>query len=374
MKKIFLLVILLGIFYFGFKYWQNYKGLFSANLPSKENIIDLIPQVGQSPMPGQNSTDLPLKIPDGYSISIYAKGLENPRDLVLDPEGKLLISVPSEGKVVAIVGGGVETVAGGLNRPHGLAFSGNKLFVAETNQVAVFDYDKNLNKALNKKKIIDLPGGGRHFTRSLLVKDNKLYVSIGSSCDTCVENDERLAAIWVSNLDGSDFGPFATGLRNAVFMSLNPRTNEIWATEMGRDFLGDDIPPDEVNIIRSGQFYGWPYCWGDGNSDKDLNKDGKAFDCTKSVNPEIKLQAHSAPLGLAFLGNDLLVSYHGSWNRSVPTGYKVVRFKNGVQEDFVSGWQTGGEILGRPVDILVDKENVYISDDKAGVVYLLKPL
>lgn len=343
-------------------------------MPSKENIIDLIPQIGQSPMPGQNSTELPLKIPDGYSISIYAKGLDNPRDLVLDPEGKLLVSIPSEGKVVAIVSGGAETVAGGLNRPHGLAFSGNKLFVAETNQVAVFDYDVNLNKALNKKKIIDLPGGGRHFTRSLLIKDSKLYISIGSSCDTCVEEDERLAAIWVSNLDGSDFKPFATGLRNAVFMSLNPKTNEIWATEMGRDFLGDDIPPDEVNIIRSGQFYGWPFCWGDGNNDKDMNKDGKAFDCTKSVNPEIKLQAHSAPLGLAFLGSDLLVSYHGSWNRSVPTGYKVARFKNGVEEDFITGWQTGGEILGRPADILVEKENIYISDDKAGAVYLLKPL
>ena len=189
-----------------------------------------------------------------------------------------------------------------------------------------------------------------------------------------MESDTRRAAIWWANLDGSDFKPYATGLRNSVFMTLNPTTNEIWATEMGRDFLGDDIPPDEVNIIREGKFYGWPFCWGDGNTDKDVNKGGTKFDCAKSVNPQIKLQAHSAPLGLAFLGSDLLVSYHGSWNRSAPTGYKVVRFRNGVQEDFITGWIKGKEVLGRPVDILVKGNEIYISDDKAGLVYRLKPI
>jgi glucose/arabinose dehydrogenase len=373
LKKVILLAFLLGVVFLGVKYWPGYRGLLTANLPSKEKITDLIPEAGVS-QPGENNTNLPLSIPDGYSISIFAKDLGDPRDLILDPTGSLLVSIPSQGRVVAIFDGTVETVLGGLDRPHGLAFEGTKLYVAETDGVSVYNYDPNLYKGLNGKKIIELPSGGRHFSRSILIKDSKLYVSTGSSCDTCVESDERRAAIWVANLDGSGFKPFATGLRNSVFMAVNPSTNEIWATEMGRDFLGDDIPPDEVNIVKDNQFYGWPYCWGDANPDKDFNQGGGTFNCNQSVNPQIKLQAHSAPLGLAFLGNDLLVSYHGSWNRSIPTGYKVVRFKNGVQEDFITGWISGGEVLGRPVDILVDGSKIYISDDKAGVIYLLNPL
>ena len=373
-RKIFFLVILLVALFIGARYWKSYRGLVTSNLPSKEKIADLIPGEGETIGPGVNSTGLPLKIPDGYTISIFAKDLDNPRDLVLDPGGVVLTSITSGGKVVAIFNGSVETVTGGLNRPHGLAFNGSKLYIAETNQVAVYDYDLKLKKAINKRKIIDLPAGGGHFTRSLLIRDDKLYVSIGSSCNVCEEEDKRRAAVWVSNLDGSDFKPFATGLRNAVFMALNPVNNDIWVTEMGRDNLGDDLPPEEINVLKEGKFYGWPYCWGNRNPDKDLNPQGTKFDCTTSENPHITFQAHSAPLGLAFLGSDLLVAYHGSWNRSIPTGYKVVRFTNGVASDFITGWQSGSEILGRPADILVDGEKIYVSDDKAGVVYLLKPL
>ena len=371
MKKVIFLLLFLGLGYFA---WKNYWGIWKANAPAKESIADLIQTALQTPKPGENKTDFPLKIPDGYSISIFAKDLENPRDLILDPSGVVIVSIPNQGRVVALFNGEVEEVVAGLNKPHGLAFSGNKLYVAETNQVSVYDYDTRIYKAINKKKIIDLPFGGRHITRSLLIKEGKIYVSIGSSCDTCVESDKRRGAIWFANLDGSDFKPYARGLRNSVFMTLSPATNEIWATEMGRDFLGDDTPPDEVNIIREGKFYGWPFCWGDGSPDRDENKNGTKFDCAGSVNPQIKLQAHSAPLGLAFLDNDLLVSYHGSWNRSIPTGYKVVRFRNGVQEDFISGFTRGSEVLGRPVDILLKGSDIYISDDKAGVVYLLKAI
>ncbi len=360
MKKVaFLLFAATLAFYL----WKNNQGIWQTNapIPEEKRIT-------------QNLTNLPLNVPAGYSILIYAKNLGNPRDLTIDPKGVVLASITGQGKVVAIVNGGAVAVAEGLNKPHGLAFSGNKLYIAETDQVAVYDYDLASHKAVNKRKIIDLPSGGGHFTRSLLVRDGKLYVSVGSSCDTCVESDARRAAIWWANLDGSDFKPFATGLRNSVFIATNPNTNEIWATEMGRDFLGDDIPPDEVNIIKEGQFYGWPYCWGDGNPDKNTNRNGAKFNCAKSINPQIKLQAHSAPLGLAFLGGDLLVAYHGSWNRSVPTGYKVVKFHNGAAEDFITGWLEGSEVLGRPVDILVKGSEIYISDDKAGVIYLLKSI
>lgn len=374
MKKIILLLVLVVLVSTGYYFWQKYSGIYFANAPAKENIADLIQNAAGTPKPGENNTSLPLKIPDGYALSIYAKDLGNPRDLVLDPEGTLLVSIPDQGRVVAVFGNSVETVVDGLNKPHGLAFNGLKLYIAETDNVSVYDYDARINKAINKKKIIDLPGGGEHFTRSLLIKDNKLYVSIGSDCNACVEADQRRASIWQSNLDGSDFKAFATGLRNSVFLTLTPSGSEIWATNMGRDYLGDDLPPDTINVIKEGANYGWPYCYGNKVTDKQINPGNSKFDCSKMEAPKLAFQAHSAPLGLAFLDGDLLVAYHGSWNRSVPTGYKIVRFKGDKEEDFITGWLKGREVLGRPVDILVKGTDIFISDDKAGVIYLVKKI
>lgn len=371
MKKIFIIAILI-VLLLGYFLWQKYKGIYFANAPAGQNIADIIEKATKSPSPGENKTNLPLKIPDGYTLSIYAKGLGNPRDLIFDPSGNVLVSIPARGKVSAIIGGQEVTVADGLNKPHGLAFDGTRLFIAVTDGVSVYDYDSSTHRATNAKKIIDLPGGGEHFTRSLLIKDGKLYVSTGSDCNACIESDARRASIWRANLDGRDFKAFATGLRNSVFMAINPSTNEIWATNMGRDFLGDDLPPDTVNVIKEGANYGWPYCYGNRVTDKETNPGNSKFDCSKMEPPNLAFQAHSAPLGLAFLDGDLLVAYHGSWNRSVPTGYKIVRFKGDSQEDFITGWLNGRQVLGRPVDILVKGSDIYISDDKAGVIYLLR--
>lgn len=357
------MVILLILTGLGYYIWTQYKGVYFANKPSGQNIVQLI----------QNKTQLPLKIPDGYSLSIYASGLNDPRDLTFDPNGNVVVSLTAAGQVDAIVNGEPMKIISGLNEPHGITFSGNKLFVAETNAVSVFDYDGKNLKATNKKKIVDLPGGGEHFTRSILIKDNQIYVSIGSDCNACVESDPKRAAIWVANLDGSNFRLFATGLRNSVFLITNPQTNEIWATDMGRDFLGDNLPPDTINIIKNGENFGWPYCYGKQVIDQEINPVGTKFDCTKTSLPQIEIPAHSAPLGLAFQGKVLFVAYHGSWNRSVPTGYKVVQVDNGVISDFITGWlQPDGSVLGRPVDILIQGTNMYISDDKAGVIYHLK--
>lgn len=330
------------------------------------------------PKEAVNTTNLPLKIADIYNISIFAEDLGNPRDLEVDPDGTLVVSLTSQGRVVTLPD--KKVVAQNLNRPHGIAFADNKIYIAETNQVAVYDYDLNTKITTNKRKIIDLPAGGNHFTRSILIKNNKIYVSIGSSCNVCEERDERRAAIWFANLDGSDFKPFAQGLRNSVFMTLHSQTNEIWATDMGRDLIGDDLPPEEINIIKESKFYGWPYCYGKQATDQKTNSNNAKYNCADSVPAHITFQAHSAPLGLAFLGNDLLVAYHGSWNRSILTGYKVVKFsldKNGnpVGEptDFITGWLQGNEALGRPADILIKNEDeIYISDDKKGVVYLVE--
>jgi glucose/arabinose dehydrogenase len=216
------------------------------------------------------------------------------------------------------------------------------------------------------------------------VSNNELLVSIGSSCNVCHESDPRRAAVYVADLDGKNFRPFATGLRNTVFLATRPADGKIWGTEMGRDFLGDDLPPDEINIIESGKNYGWPTCYGQNIHDTDFDKNTyirnpcQAPFETPSV---IDIPAHHAPLGLAFTenGNVLYVSYHGSWNRSSPVGYKVVKYQLDSDgklvsvADFMTGFlQPDGAIIGRPVGILAVSDNeIYLTDDRAGVVYLI---
>ncbi len=255
--------------------------------------------------------------------------------------------------------------------------------------MAVYDYVGL--KATNKRKIIDLPSGGGHYTRTILFMpppdQSKLLISVGSSCNVCNEEDWRRAKILASNADGYDLGLFASGLRNSVFMAIHPVTGQIWATEMGRDYLGDELPPDEINVIEEGKDYGWPLCYGKNIHDTDFNKN-TVTPCKEPIMRAsyIDIPAHSAPLGLAFFPGDgwpkeyrgnLLVAYHGSWNRSEPTGYKIVRYrldnmgKHLGNEDFITGWLTkDNKAYGRPVDILIRPDGaIFISDDKAGLIY-----
>ena len=232
--------------------------------------------------------------------------------------------------------------------------------------------------------IVDLPFGRGHLSRTLGInRSDKMYVSVGSSCNVCEESDQRRATIMEYNPDGSGERVFAEGVRNSVGFVFHPSTDEIWATENGRDNLGNDLPPDEINILRSGQDYGWPYCYGKNIPDPAFDDSGR---CTATEETVHDLQAHSAPLGLRFVSSaqfpeewqgDLLVAYHGSWNRRPPTGYKVVRLNvegNSIvgEEDFISGWLLdNGTSVGRPVDLIFGPEDgaLYISDDKAGVIY-----
>lgn len=378
MRNLLIIIIVVGaIAAFSF-YSKNLSGIWPAIELPKQDISDIITN-----RKSENKTASPFTLPSGLSVSIYSKALGNVRDLEFDPGGNLLASLTKEGKVVALpdknkdgISDETVTVVSGLNQPHGIAFRENKIYIAETNVVAVYDYDQTNFKATNKKKIIDLPSGSGHFTRSLLFNGDKLLISIGSSCNVCNEKDSRRASIMISNPDGSDLKTFASGLRNSVFMTKNPVTGDVWATEMGRDLLGDDIPPDEINIIREGN-YGWPICYGKNVHDTEFDKNAYIRNpCSDDqAHPSlIDIPAHSAPLGLAFWKGSLLVAFHGSWNRSVPTGYKIVKIdpKTGKIEDFITGWLKGKEALGRPVDILVrDDKTIFVSDDKSGVVYKL---
>lgn len=398
MKKIILFILVALVAWGALFVYRNLRGAAPAVLKAPV-IQELVEKDFTPDMPSRNTTGMPLTIPDGVSLSIFARDLGAPRVLRFDPKGVLLVSIPGRGQVVALPDGNGDgvadktvVVASGLRSPHGLAFHEGKLFVAEIDEVAVYDYDADMHKATNKRGIVDLPSSGIHVTRTIDVgSDGRLYISVGSSCNVCHEKDSRRAKILVADVDGGNLHEYATGLRNSVFFIWDA-PGRMWATDMGRDLIGDDIPPDEINIVEEGKFYGWPYCYGKKVWDRQFNSSQEAQDrCTGSAPSHVDLQAHSAPLGLRFVPEswgkeyqgDLLVSYHGSWNRTVPTGYKVVRIKLDstgnyeATEDFITGWLGGAKgasgAHGRPVDIIFDASGVgYISDDKAGVVYRLE--
>ncbi|MDP3900166.1 MAG: PQQ-dependent sugar dehydrogenase [bacterium] len=394
MKKILIVVIIAILFIFlvsivsVFLFKEKFKGILPAILMPSQDIAKMIKKSQDA---SGNGAESPLVFSDNFKISIFAEKLPGARVLALGPDGDMWVSQTGKGLIsrLEVKDGEVssqEIILKNLNNPHGLVFDyreQNNLYIAETDQVSVYNTE---TKVL--KKIFDLPKGGRHFTRTLMWHpDGRLLISIGSSCDVCDEEDDKYASIISINPDGSDMKVVAAGLRNSVFMATHPVTGEVWATEMGRDNLGDDLPPDEINIIKAGKNYGWPTCYGENIHDADFDKNTYIRNpCEDNEPSHIDLPAHSAPLGLAFVPEEgwpeeywhnLLVAYHGSFNRSEPTGYKIARLKvdaNGVfsgAEDFISGWlQNGVNALGRPVDLLIQPGGIlYISDDQAGVIY-----
>jgi glucose/arabinose dehydrogenase len=352
---------------------------------------------GDLPGTGGNATGLPLTLPAGFRIGRFTNTTVGPlRMMAFSPDGILFASMPSraglyggsgqaDGVVYAFPdrnGDGIsdETweMLTGLRMPHGLAFHGGYLYVAEEAQVARYAYQTG--GALGPRAVIAaLPSGGSHLSRTIAFGPNgKMYVSVGSPCNDCTDGAAGTAAVWEFNADGTGGRVYAAGIRNAVGLAFNPSTGELWGTENGRDYLGDDLPPDELNTIRDGGHYGWPYCYGFRINDPKH----PSYDCGTTMPSMRDLQAHSAPLGLAFvppgrwgsLSGDLIVARHGSWNRTQPVGYDVIRVD--LEGDavvgervFVSGWLTdSGVKLGRPVDVAFGPDGaLYVSDDKRAI-------
>lgn len=338
---------------------------------------------------------LNLSAPANIQIEIFASNVPHARHMAFDDQGILFVSQTYDGKVVALPDLGnkgkadnVTAILENEKRPHGLAFArldtGYYLYVAEERRVIRM---KRLAKPLayGEPEVIvpDIPVGEGHFTRTIKIKDNKLYLSVGSSCNVCIEKDKMRAAISRYDLDGKNSELFATGLRNTVGMEFSPYTGELWGVDNGRDMLGDELPREKLNIIRRGKNYGWPYCIEDKKWDKDFNI---PYDCGGTEPPAQMFPAHHAPLGMAFyqtgalpreFNNSLFITFHGSWNRTVPAGYKVVRVKLSEQgeiishEDFITGWlRPNGKPDGRPVDLEQSPAgDLYLSDDYLGVVY-----
>jgi glucose/arabinose dehydrogenase len=367
-----------------------------------------------APLPAGDAT--PYIMPQGFVATIFSRDVSHARVMTRDPKGTLLVSEAGDapdGKVVALpdvnadgVADKTVTVLSGLDQPHGIAVvcpntgnvsadqDGCLLYVAETGSLKSYAYDADTMTASNPKELTALPTGAGHFTRTILpAADQKsLFVSIGSDCNVCNEANPQRATIQKFDLQTNTLSTVATGLRNSVFMALSPVDGMLWATDNQRDLLGDDIPPDEVNIIKQGGNYGWPICYGQNIHDTDFDTRQYFVDpCADKVPPHIELPAHSAPLGIAFIpeegwpdgwGNDVLVAMHGSWNRSTPSGYKVVRIhldasgnQQGPIQDFMTGFLPAdsddtSDVIGRPVGLIALPGGVlYVSDDHQGAVY-----
>jgi glucose/arabinose dehydrogenase len=292
-------------------------------------------------------------------------------------------------------------VAMGLGDVSSLAFyQDGSLYVSNATQVLRLS-QPDANGVFQKRDVIvsGLPPHVGHFTRTLVFSPDwsSLFVQIGSSCNACVESDPRRATIMRFNPDGSGGEIYARGLRNAVGLTFRPGTNELWATNNGSDYLGDNQPADTIVVVHQGDNYGWPLCEA-GIVNPQFGGPGA---CNGLAQPLVKIQAHSAALGLAFYTGalaprtsapgpafgvraqfpsdyhgDLFVALHGSIYRSVPTGYKVVRihFTNGQPgpvQDFATGWLTqGGRAWGRPTDVLTAPDgSLFISDDTGETIY-----
>ena len=333
-----------------------------------------------------------VQVPQGFAVSVFADGLSGVRMLELGPDDRLYAVRSSAGEVVRFelnedgtASGGPAVVASGLRQPFGLAFRDGDLYVGETHQVI-----RLTGPGFTQETIIvpGLPTGG-HWTREIeFGPDGRLYVSVGSSCNLCEEGDERRAAVVRYAADGSGEEIVGVGLRNAVGLAFHPVTGELWASQNERDRLGDDVPAEELNIMVPGgavEDFGWPYCYQNGIPNPEY---ADAQRCAATVAPALEMQAHSAPLGMAFYNRDqfpteyrgdLFLAFHGSWNRSEPTGYKVVRIRVEDSqpvsyEDFATGWLTGtGTVLGRPVAVEVGPDgSLYMSDDGAGRIWRVR--
>ena len=347
------------------------------------------PEATQPPMTTVEVAGGQIQLPEGLTISVFAEDLGVPRFMALDDEGVVYVADREGGRIVRLPdddGDGVAdsafAVLHNLNNPHSLAFQDGYLYVAETNQVVrTRDADSDGTFDAPEPIIENLPIGG-HWSRTIVFgPDGMLYLSVGSSCNVCNEGEELRATISRYNPDGTGGEIIATGLRNAVGLAFSPN-GDLYSTNNGRDMLGDDLPPENIYRIEAGVDYGWPRCHSGDIVDPDFGSDGA---CDNVGQPAVEVQAHSAPLGLTFASGDLLapyegdmlVAFHGSWNRTEPTGYKVVRVPfvdgqpTGESVDFITGWLTDdGESWGRPVDVLVAPDgSLLISDDAYGRIY-----
>ena len=336
-----------------------------------------------------------IELPDGFSISIYAEGMEEARSMAMGADGTLYVGTrgaqgaPPIGKVYAIPdrdGDGradeVITILDGLFYPNGVAFHEGDLYVAEINRVLKYEDVSNRLRTMPEPTVVvdGLPSDYQHGWKYINIgPDNRLYIPVGAPCNTC-ETEGNYGTILRADLDGSNLEIYARGVRNSVGFDWHPVSRELWFTDNGRDVWGDDIPPEELNNVTSaGQHFGFPYRYG-----RELVDNEYSSTMTDFQPAALELPAHNAGLGIDFYTgsqfpveyrNQLFAAYHGSWNRDPIGGYRVrlIRFENNKAvsfEDFATGWIEDNKYWGRPVDVEEAQDgSLLVSDDFNGVIY-----
>jgi len=365
-----------------------------SRFPAGVSLLLLL-TVSLSCVPAGSSQGLPLdqiKLPPGFEIGIYARNVPNARSMALSPNGTLFVGTRTAGNVYAVIGrrhaqkaDEVITLARGLNMPNGVAFQNGALYVAEVSRILRFDnIEAHLKDPPNPVVLHEgFPRDRHHGWKFIRFgPDGLLYVPVGAPCNVCEREDKRYASITRMKPDGTQLEIFARGVRNTVGFDWHPMTHELWFTDNGRDWLGDDLPPDELNHApRQGMHFGFPYCHGKGIPDPEFGGNRR---CEEFIPPAIELGPHVGALGMRFytgrtfpeeLRNQIFIAEHGSWNRSTPIGHRVtvVRFENDRRlkyEVFAEGWLQNGRGWGRPVDLLVMPDGaMLVSDDHADVIY-----
>lgn len=367
-----------------------FNGLEIPTITSSVSLDASVPAITKT------SAELPLsslKLPKGFSISIYAE-VENARSMAISPSGTVFVGNRNEDKVYAIkdTNGDFKAdkkwvIASGLNMPNGVAFKDGNLYVAEVSRIHKFTNIEAKLDAPGKSEIIydKFPTETHHGWKYIAFgPDGKLYVPIGAPCNICEPKAPIYASIHRMNADGTGLELFASGIRNTVGFTWHPDTKDLWFTDNGRDMLGDDVPPCELNSApKKGMHFGYPYCHGGTIKDPEF---GSKRSCDEFTRPMQNLGAHVAPLGLKFYTgnmfpaeykNQIILAEHGSWNRSKKNGYKLslAKLENGKvvsYQPFATGWldEATQKVWGRPVDVLLLPDgSMLVSDDQAGVIY-----
>jgi glucose/arabinose dehydrogenase len=333
-----------------------------------------------------------ITLPPGFRIAVFADNVPGARSLALSPGGTLFVGTLGAGVVYAVAdatrasrAGPIRVIARGLTMPNGVAFRDGALYVAAVGRVLRFDdIEARLDRPPPPVVVSDAFPTDRHHGWKFIAfgPDSMLYVPVGAPCNVCEPPGPWHETITRMRPDGSGLEVFAQGVRNSVGFDWDPRTGELWFTDNGRDWLGDDRPPDELNHApRPGLHFGFPYCHGRDISDPSF---GARHGCSEFTRPAMELGPHVAALGMRFYTGtmfppgyqgQIFIAEHGSWNRSRPIGYRLTLVRLGPgraasYEVFAAGWLLDGSAWGRPVDVLVMPDGaLLVSDDHGGAIY-----